>query len=114
MSACTPCCVASFQKAGSCLSRRDALRLRWRRHRGRRDGKNHHRDGSFARHVAEITIVTPTGTYGCRRIREADLFWATAGGMGLTGVIVSATLRLEMIETTWLRVQSQPFYHSID
>ena len=73
-------------------------------------GKNHHRDGSFARHVAEMTIVTPTGTYTVSPDRDADLFWATAGGMGLTGIVVSATLRLEMIETTWLRVQSQPFF----
>ncbi len=73
-------------------------------------GKNHHRDGSFARHVAEMTIATPTGTYTVSPERDADLFWATAGGMGLTGIVVGATLRLEMIETTWLRVQSQPFY----
>ena len=73
-------------------------------------GKNHHRDGSFARHVAEMTIATPTGTYTVSPDRDADLFWATAGGMGLTGIVVSATLRLEMIETTWLRVQSQPFF----
>ena len=73
-------------------------------------GKNHHRDGSFARHVTEMTLATPTGTYTVSPDRDADLFWATAGGMGLTGVVVSATLRLEMIETTWLRVRSQPFY----
>ena len=73
-------------------------------------GKNHHRDGSFARHVAEMTIATPTGMYTVSPDRDADLFWATAGGMGLTGIVVSATLRLEMIETTWLRVQSQPFF----
>jgi len=73
-------------------------------------GKNHHRDGSFARHVSEMTLATPTGTYTVSPDGDADLFWATAGGMGLTGFVVSATLHLERIETTWLRVRSEPFY----
>jgi decaprenylphospho-beta-D-ribofuranose 2-oxidase len=76
-------------------------------------GKNHHRDGSFARYVAEMTLATPTGTHVVSPDRDADLFWATAGGMGLTGIIVSATLRLEKIETTWLRVRSMPV-HQLD
>ena len=59
-------------------------------------GKNHHRDGSIGQHVREIDVVTsdgelvrltPTGD-------RADWFWATIGGMGLTGVIVRATLAL--------------------
>lgn len=56
-------------------------------------GKNHRRDGSFGRHVSEIELVSPDGEI--RRIsrrREADLFHATLGGMGLTGVIVAASL----------------------
>ena len=73
-------------------------------------GKNHHRDGSFARYVTEMTLSTPTGTHTVSPDEDADLFWATAGGMGLTGFVVSATLRLQSIETTWLRVRSEPFY----
>ncbi len=55
-------------------------------------GKNHHRDGSFARHVVEMTLVTPTGTVRLAPDDPAGLFWATAGGMGLTGVVVERDL----------------------
>jgi decaprenylphospho-beta-D-ribofuranose 2-oxidase len=72
-------------------------------------GKNHHRDGGFARHVVEMTLVTPVGTFCVSPERDPDLFWATAGGMGLTGVVASATLRLIPIETSWMRVDSRRF-----
>ncbi len=72
-------------------------------------GKNHHQDGSFARHVTELTLATPTGTYTVSAAHDPDLFWATAGGMGLTGIVVSATLRLRKIETSWIRAFSQRF-----
>jgi decaprenylphospho-beta-D-ribofuranose 2-oxidase len=54
-------------------------------------GKNHHVAGSFARHVLSFDIVLPGGEL--RTVTEADepeLFWATAGGMGLTGLVVRA------------------------
>jgi decaprenylphospho-beta-D-ribofuranose 2-oxidase len=59
-------------------------------------GKNHHRDGGLARHVAALSLYTPTGA--CLEISSEinpELFYATLGGMGLTGVIVQATLRAE-------------------
>jgi decaprenylphospho-beta-D-ribofuranose 2-oxidase len=72
-------------------------------------GKNHHRDGSFARHVVEMTLVTPTGTVTVSPERDPELFWATSGGMGMTGVVTSATLRLMPIETSWMEVDSTRF-----
>ena len=61
-------------------------------------GKNHHRDGSFCEHVERMTLVAPGG-----EVHELgpgdDLFWATAGGMGLTGVVVEATVRLTRVES---------------
>jgi decaprenylphospho-beta-D-ribofuranose 2-oxidase len=67
-------------------------------------GKNHHRDGAFARHVCSISLCTPAG--GVREITpEADpeLFYATFGGMGLTGVILAATLRAAPLPCGWVR-----------
>ncbi len=72
-------------------------------------GKNHHRDGSFARYVEEMTLVTPTGTVSVSAERDPELFWATAGGMGLTGIVAAATLRLIPIETSWVQVDTQRF-----
>ncbi|HXY28070.1 MAG TPA: FAD-binding oxidoreductase, partial [Acidimicrobiales bacterium] len=72
-------------------------------------GKNHHRDGSFARHVVEMTLATPLGTSTVSPEQDPELFWATAGGMGLTGIVLRATLRLIPIETTWMQVESSPY-----
>ncbi len=72
-------------------------------------GKNHHRDGSFARHVTSMTLATPTGLRVVTPDEDAELFWATAGGMGLTGIVVRATLRLIPIETSWMQVQNRRF-----
>jgi decaprenylphospho-beta-D-ribofuranose 2-oxidase len=58
-------------------------------------GKNHPRDGSVARHVRSFTLCTPAdGPLLVSTERNPELFHATLGGMGLTGVVVEATLRL--------------------
>ncbi len=71
-------------------------------------GKNHHADGAFCRHVDWLDLVTPDGAM--RRVGPDDdpgLFWATAGGMGLTGVVVRVRLRLLRVPGFRLRVTSE-------
>jgi decaprenylphospho-beta-D-ribofuranose 2-oxidase len=68
-------------------------------------GKNHHRDGSFCDHVLAMELRTAAGEHLRLTPEETpDEFWATAGGIGLTGVISEATLRLLPIETDRMRV----------
>src|SRR5437016_868264 len=68
-------------------------------------GKNHHRDGTIANFVDELTLLTADGeTLTCSRAEHADVFWATVGGMGLTGMILDARLRLRPVESAWIRV----------
>jgi len=69
-------------------------------------GKNHHRDGAFGRYVDSLTLVGAQGRVELSPTRQPDLFWATVGGMGLTGVIARATLRLRPIETSFMLVDT--------
>lgn len=58
-------------------------------------GKNHHRRGTFGCHVKSLTLLRSDGkTYACSPTENPRLFAATIGGMGLTGIILSATIRL--------------------
>ena len=70
-------------------------------------GKNHHRDGTFGAHVEELELVLASGE---RRVvspqHDARLFWATVGGMGLTGVITRARVRMMPIETSLMATVS--------
>jgi decaprenylphospho-beta-D-ribofuranose 2-oxidase len=68
-------------------------------------GKNHHIDGSFCEHVTSLVLRTPSD----RLVLDAgsDAFWATAGGMGLTGIVEQATLALLPIETARIRVDTE-------
>jgi decaprenylphospho-beta-D-ribofuranose 2-oxidase len=70
-------------------------------------GKNHHRVGSFSQHVRWLDLLTADGQV--RRVgpeQDPDLFWATAGGMGLTGVILRARVRMKPIETSRILVDT--------
>jgi decaprenylphospho-beta-D-ribofuranose 2-oxidase len=69
-------------------------------------GKNHHRDGSFTQHVTTFTLRTPTGPIEAAASKNDDIFWATAGGMGLTGIIEQATLRMHPVETSRIRMDT--------
>jgi len=66
-------------------------------------GKNHHKSGSFCNHVSSIDIMLPSGeVLTCTHQTNADLFRATCGGMGLTGVILRATLRLDPVNSAYI------------
>ena len=66
-------------------------------------GKNHHVDGSFADYVLSLKIITAEGKiYNCSKKENLQLFEATCGGMGLTGIIVSAKIRLLKINRKFI------------
>ncbi len=68
-------------------------------------GKSHHVAGSFGRHVDSLELVTGDGSvHEVGPDRDPELFWATIGGMGLTGVITSAVLRTIPVESSWMTV----------
>lgn len=69
-------------------------------------GKNHHRDGTFGVHVSELELVTGTGETKTFTQEDPE-FWATVGGMGLTGVVTSATFDLIEIETSLMSVDTE-------
>lgn len=66
-------------------------------------GKNHHSAGSFGNHVVAMDLLTADGQV--RTITpdgpDSELFWATVGGMGLTGIIVRATIAMAHTETAY-------------
>lgn len=66
-------------------------------------GKNHHHDGGFGAHVRSLALVTPGGDFvTCGPDVEPELFWATVGGMGLTGAVAEVTLQLIPVESAWI------------
>ncbi len=68
-------------------------------------GKNHHRDGSFSNFVLDFRLLTPTGAILlCSPTLNPEVFWATVGGMGLTGVILSARLSLRRVDSAYVFV----------
>ncbi len=71
-------------------------------------GKGHHADRSFGTHVTAMTMLLADGTVAHITAQtHPDLWWATIGGMGLTGVILDATFRLIPIETGHFLVTTQ-------
>jgi len=67
-------------------------------------GKNHHRNGSFVNCVVSFQLITANGTsIVCSREENATLFWATVGGMGLTGFISQIEMKLERVESAYIK-----------
>lgn len=70
-------------------------------------GKAHHAQGCFSVCVDALTVLLASGeVVVASRTESPDLFWATFGGMGLLGMILTATIRLRRIETTYFRQKS--------
>ncbi len=70
-------------------------------------GKNHHFDGSFGSHVRRMSLQLADGTVvEIGPGRDAELFWATVGGMGLTGIVLDATIDLLRVETSRMAVDT--------
>lgn len=73
-------------------------------------GKNHHRRGSFGCHVERLTLLRSDGrSYACSAGENARLFWATIGGLGLTGIIMSAAIRLMRVPSLDIAETVKPF-----
>ncbi|UFK97445.1 FAD-binding oxidoreductase [Kaistella faecalis] len=70
-------------------------------------GKNHHAEGCFSEYVEEFSLLNENSeVITCSRTENEDKFWATIGGMGLTGIILSAKFKLKNIETAYIRQES--------
>lgn len=66
-------------------------------------GKNHHVSGCFCDHVASFDVLVGEGAIvHCSRTEHSDLFYATCGGMGLTGIILSVELRLKPVKSAFI------------
>lgn len=66
-------------------------------------GKNHHIQGCFSEFVESFKLVVPNNqTKTCSRIDNPDLFYATCGGMGLTGIITQVSFYLKPVKSQWI------------
>jgi hypothetical protein len=67
-------------------------------------GKNNHSEGCFCDYVLSFSIMVETGDIKtCSPSENSELFWNTVGGMGLTGIILTAKFTLKRIETAYIR-----------
>ncbi|GHE99602.1 decaprenylphosphoryl-beta-D-ribose oxidase [Amycolatopsis deserti] len=71
-------------------------------------GKNHHSAGSFGNHVLSMDLVTADGQIRTLTPEgpESELFWATVAGIGLTGIIVRAKIRMKKTESAYFIVDA--------
>ncbi|MGB6119026.1 MAG: FAD-binding oxidoreductase [Mesorhizobium sp.] len=73
-------------------------------------GKNHHRRGTFGRHVESLDLLRSDGEVShCSPSHEAAMFGATVGGMGLTGIILRAMIRLMKVSSLDVDETVTPF-----
>jgi FAD/FMN-containing dehydrogenase len=73
-------------------------------------GKNHHRAGTFGRHVMKFELLRSNGErYVCSPEQNVELYRATIGGLGLTGLILWAEFQLKSISNPFIEVEHIPF-----
>jgi len=73
-------------------------------------GKNHHRRGTFGRHLVGLQLLrSDRGLLHCDPKENSELFNATIGGLGLTGIITSATIQLVPLGSSRIQSQTTPF-----
>jgi FAD/FMN-containing dehydrogenase len=78
-------------------------------------GKNHHRAGAFGNHVLSFSLLRSTGEIvHCSSEHNPDLFAATIGGLGLTGLIVATEIQLTSIKGPYLEVEKFPIQNLDD
>ncbi|MBL8971696.1 MAG: FAD-binding oxidoreductase, partial [Myxococcales bacterium] len=71
-------------------------------------GKGHHRFGTFGAHVRALRLRMADGSIvECGPERAPELFWATIGGMGLTGHILEVECQAQAIPTPWIYSESE-------
>ncbi|MBM7789914.1 FAD-binding oxidoreductase [Tenggerimyces flavus] len=72
-------------------------------------GKNHHVDGSFGNHVLSMELLTANGEVRTLMPEgpDAAAFWATVGGMGLTGIVLRARIRVKRVESAYFVVDTE-------
>jgi FAD/FMN-containing dehydrogenase len=71
-------------------------------------GKNHHIDGSIANFIEEISVIIDKEVVNCSINNNNKLFLDTIGGMGLTGVIIQAKIKLLKVTTTYIKQETIP------
>jgi FAD/FMN-containing dehydrogenase len=73
-------------------------------------GKNHHGSGTFGEHVRELALVRSDGSERvCSPNENSELFAATIGGLGLTGLITQASIQLKKVSGPWIDAQTITF-----
>ena len=71
-------------------------------------GKNHHRDGTWGQYVRRFSLMVAEGAIlECSPQDNAEVFWATVGGMGLTGIILEATIQLTRVPSAYVDVHQR-------
>lgn len=76
-------------------------------------GKNHHLAGCFGNHVLRLRLLRSDGMHECSPTQEPELFAATIGGLGLTGLVLSASVQLKRVPSLELEVEDLR-YGSLD